>query len=52
MGVEAQSARDAGIRVVHPRIGIVISGQGGALQPMILPFSMWAGRTDGQRALL
>ena len=41
--LSAQKARDAGIRVVHPRIGIVISSQGGALEPMLLPFSCGLG---------
>ena len=45
--LSAQKARDAGIRVVHPRIGIVISGQGGALGPMILPFSCGLGGPMG-----
>ena len=31
-------ARDAGIRVVHLRIGVVLSPAGGALQKMLLPF--------------
>jgi uncharacterized protein len=42
-----QKAKDIGIRVIHPRIGIVISAQGGALQPMILPFSMGLGGVMG-----
>jgi len=36
-------ARDAGIRVVNPRIGIVLSPKGGALSKMLLPFKMGAG---------
>jgi len=36
----ADPARDAGIRVVHPRMGIVLSPAGGALAQM-LPFFQW-----------
>jgi uncharacterized protein len=36
-------ARDAGIRVVNPRIGIVLSPKGGALAKMLLPFKMGGG---------
>lgn len=36
-------AREAGIRVVHPRIGIVLSGRGGALATMKTPFSLGLG---------
>jgi uncharacterized protein (TIGR01777 family) len=39
----SHSARDAGIRVVNPRIGIVLSPKGGALAKMLLPFKMGAG---------
>lgn len=38
-----QPARDAGIRVVNLRIGIVLSPRGGALQRMLLPFSLGMG---------
>ncbi len=34
----AEPARDAGIRVVHPRIGVVLSEYGGALQAMLPAF--------------
>lgn len=34
----ANPARDAGIRVVHPRIGIVLTPQGGALAKMLPAF--------------
>ena len=37
----ADPARAAGIRVVHPRLGVVLSGQGGALAAMLPPF--WLG---------
>ncbi len=39
----AEPARAAGIRVVHPRIGIVLSPKGGALGKMLLPFRLGAG---------
>jgi len=43
----AQPARDAGIRVVHPRIGIVQSPAGGALAKQWLPFALGAGAVLG-----
>jgi hypothetical protein len=39
----ADAARDAGVRVVHPRIGIVLSKDGGALRKMLLPFRLGVG---------
>ena len=39
----ADPARDAGIRVVHPRLGIVLSAQGGALGSMLPPFKLGIG---------
>lgn len=39
----AQPARDAGIRVVHTRFGIILDGRGGALGKMRLPFSLGLG---------
>lgn len=39
----AQPAAEAGIRVVHPRIGIVLSSRGGALATMKTPFSFGLG---------
>ncbi len=39
----AEPARQAGIRVVHLRIGMVVSAQGGALVKMLPPFKMGAG---------
>jgi uncharacterized protein (TIGR01777 family) len=39
----AEPARDAGIRVVHPRIGVVLSPTGGALAQMLTPFRLGAG---------
>jgi uncharacterized protein (TIGR01777 family) len=43
----AQPATDAGIRVVHPRMGIVLSKDGGALQRLLLPFKLGAGGRTG-----
>lgn len=39
----ANPAREAGIRVVHLRIGVVLSRYGGALKKMIPPFKWGAG---------
>jgi uncharacterized protein (TIGR01777 family) len=39
----AAPARDAGIRVTHPRIGIVLGRDGGALAKMRKPFELFAG---------
>jgi uncharacterized protein (TIGR01777 family) len=39
----ANPARDAGIRVVHPRMGVVLSGQGGALKRMLPAFLAGGG---------
>lgn len=46
----AEPARAAGIRVVHPRIGVVLSAQGGALKPMLLPFKAGLGGPVGSGA--
>lgn len=43
----AMSATDLGMRVVCGRIGVVLSGKGGALQKMLLPFKMGAGGIVG-----
>lgn len=43
----ADPAREAGIRVVHLRLGIVLSSKGGALEKMLLPFKMGAGGIVG-----
>ena len=40
---DAQIARQAGIRVVNPRIGIVLGEKGGAIAKMQLPFKMGLG---------
>jgi uncharacterized protein (TIGR01777 family) len=37
------AASQAGIRVVHLRIGVVLSGEGGALQKMVTPFKLGLG---------
>jgi uncharacterized protein (TIGR01777 family) len=37
------AAAQAGIRVVHLRTGLVLTPDGGALEPMILPFSLGLG---------
>jgi uncharacterized protein len=39
----ADAARSAGIRVAHPRLGLVLSRRGGALGRMLLPFRLGAG---------
>jgi len=39
----AQPARDKGIRVVHLRLGMILSTTGGALKKMLLPFRMGLG---------
>lgn len=43
----AEPARQAGIRVVHPRIGIVLTPAGGALGKMLLPFKAGLGGVVG-----
>lgn len=42
-----RAASEAGIRVVHPRIGIVLSPQGGALKKMLPAFRMGLGGVLG-----
>lgn len=39
----ALPAADAGIRVVNPRLGVVLSGKGGALKQMLPPFKLGVG---------
>jgi uncharacterized protein (TIGR01777 family) len=39
----ADAARAAGVRVVHPRLGVVLTPQGGALERMLTPFQLGAG---------
>lgn len=43
----AKPAREAGIRVVHPRIGIVLTPAGGALVPTLIPFRLGIGGSLG-----
>ena len=43
----AEPAAKAGIRVVHPRLGMVLDGSGGALGRMLLPFRMGLGGALG-----
>lgn len=44
---EAAAAEAAGVRVVHLRIGVVLSREGGALGQMRLPFSLGLGGPIG-----
>ncbi|MCC6954416.1 MAG: TIGR01777 family oxidoreductase [Deltaproteobacteria bacterium] len=44
---EAARARDLGVRVVHLRTGLVLSRDGGALPPMLLPFRLGLGGRIG-----
>lgn len=43
----AQPAMDAGIRTIFPRIGIVLTPDGGALGKMLLPFKLGLGGVIG-----
>lgn len=43
----ADPARAAGVRVVHPRLGVVLSPKGGALPRLLLPFELGAGGPTG-----
>jgi uncharacterized protein (TIGR01777 family) len=43
----ADPARDAGIRVVHPRFGVIVSPDGGALGKLLAPFRLGAGGKAG-----
>ncbi len=43
----AEPAAQAGIRVVHPRLGVVLTPRGGALQKMLLPFKLGLGGVMG-----
>lgn len=40
-------AREAGIRVVNGRTGVVLTPKGGALKPMLMPFKLCAGGVVG-----
>ena len=43
----AEPARRAGLRVVHPRIGLVLAAAGGALPKMLTPFRLGLGGVIG-----
>lgn len=43
----ADPARAAGIRVVHPRLGVVLTPAGGALSKLLPPFQLGAGGPMG-----
>lgn len=43
----ADPARDAGVRVVHPRFGVVFGGSGGMLPVISLPFKFGVGGKIG-----
>jgi uncharacterized protein len=43
----ADPARAAGVRVVHPRLGVVLSPAGGALSKLLLPFRLGLGGRVG-----
>ncbi|MCZ7556834.1 MAG: TIGR01777 family oxidoreductase [Bacteroidia bacterium] len=44
---EAHRAEDFGVRVVTPRLGIVLADDGGALEKLLTPFKMFAGGPVG-----
>jgi uncharacterized protein (TIGR01777 family) len=44
-----QPAKDAGIRVVNARLGLVLSPNGGALQKMLLPAKLFGGSLGSGR---
>lgn len=46
----AEPARAAGVRVVHPRLGMVLSPRGGALGQMLTPFLLGVGGPLGSGA--
>lgn len=43
----ARPAADAGIRLAHPRFGVVLSPNGGALEQLLTPFRMGLGGKAG-----
>jgi uncharacterized protein len=46
----AEPARQAGVRVVHPRFGVVLSRRGGALKKLLPPFRLGLGGRQGSGA--
>jgi uncharacterized protein len=44
---EARSAASLGVRVVLPRLGVVLASEGGALERMVLPYRLFAGGRIG-----
>lgn len=44
---EAERVREAGIRLVQPRIGVVLAAGGGALERMVIPFNLFVGGPIG-----
>jgi uncharacterized protein len=44
---EGDRAREFGARVAHPRIGVVLAKDGGALEKMLTPFKFGVGGTVG-----
>jgi uncharacterized protein (TIGR01777 family) len=44
----AYPAREKGIRVVHPRFGVVLSPEGGALKTMLTPFKLGIAGVVGE----
>ena len=42
-----EAAEAAGVRVVHVRFGVILSGEGGALKKMLFPFRMGVGGKIG-----
>jgi ligand-binding SRPBCC domain-containing protein len=45
----ADAARAAGVRVAHPRLGVVLSARGGALAKLLPPFQAGLGGPTGWR---
>lgn len=43
----AEPARRAGVRVVHPRFGIILSARGGTLASLLIPFRLGLGGVVG-----
>jgi uncharacterized protein (TIGR01777 family) len=41
--LSTQAASQSGVRVVHLRFGVILSGEGGALKKMLFPFKMGVG---------